>query len=372
MKILSLLWGFSLGGIGKCALTYDRLCEVSDIEMRTACIQLVNSNCDLASLGKIGATIIPIESRFDLSWVKKSIALIKQYNPDVLFVHGFNGPVIAKVLQWKLKRKLPFVCSYHGLYYPPKPFRKTLAKLFNSAMLRIYRKNVFGIVSVSEYSKRVLVKKDIPSDKIKVVHNALKNDVFDGKNENEIIEVAKKGIVIGTVTRLDPFKGLEFLLEAFAALKEKNNINLIIIGDGPHKQVLEQKCCELEISDRVLFAGYRSDVDVCLNDMDIFVLPSLFENHSIALLEAMRAGKAIIATDVGGNTESVRDGKEALIVPAEDKKALANALKTMIADSGLRERLAKAARQRFEAEFTEEVMLEKLADWFRSMELGKK
>ena len=364
MRILSLLWGFSLGGAGKCALTYDRLHEVSDIEMHTACIQLTNSNCDLDPLEKIGATLISIDGRLDLSWINKSIALIKQYDPDVLFVHGFNGPVVARILQWKLKRKLPFVCSYHGLYYPPKPSRRLIAPFLNFMMLRIFKYNAMEILAVSEFSKRVLVQRGVSAAKISTFHNGIETKVIPDNTVEGVVS-------IGVVTRLDPFKGLDDILEAFANLEIEENVELIIVGDGPYKKALEERCNKLDISNKVIFTGYCSDADFYLGKFDIFVLPSLFENHSIALLEAMRAGKAIIATNVGGNTESVRDGKEALIVPAKDRIALANALNTLIADSSLRERLSKAARQRFETEFTEEVILGKLADWFRSMEFSK-
>jgi glycosyltransferase involved in cell wall biosynthesis len=89
----------------------------------------------------------------------------------------------------------------------------------------------------------------------------------------------------------------------------------------------------------------------------------LAEYHSIALLEAMRAGKAIVATDVGGNTESVRNLKEGLIVPAADVERLVHAIDRMVIDRSLAKKLGEAARERFKDKFTEEIMVRQTAQW---------
>ena len=90
MRILSLLWGFSLGGIGKCALAYSRLNEIPDIEIDTVCIYGINWKSDLEPLKAIGATLVPIQGRLDISWISRCSILVKSYNPDIVFVHGFN------------------------------------------------------------------------------------------------------------------------------------------------------------------------------------------------------------------------------------------------------------------------------------------
>ncbi len=106
--------------------------------------------------------------------------------------------------------------------------------------------------------------------------------------------------------------------------------------------------------------GYQNNIPEWLATWDIFVLPSLFEYHSIALLEAMRAGKAIIATTVGGNEESVTNHVEALTIPSKDSIALSEALIKLIENPQLRKKIGENARKRFLIEFTENTMKKNL------------
>jgi len=368
MRILSLLWGFSLGGIGKCALTYHCLSDFDDISLLTVCISGENWGSDLNPLNEISAEIIPIKSRLDFSWIKKSIAIIENFAPDLLFVHGFNGPVIAKILQFFLKRKLPFVCSYHGSYHPPSLTRVPLAPVFNRSAEYIYHKHAVGVVSVCEFSKRYLVSKGVPADKVTVVYNGLsKERSARMKLDRAAFGLHDEDVVIGVASRLDPVKGLSYLVAAFTEVVDScPEARLVIVGDGTCTDDLRKQCNDLGLGSRVYFAGYQDNVEAWLDLFDIFALPSLAECHSIALLEGMRAGKAIVATDVGGNTESVRDEKEALIVPPKDSRAIAHELVVLLKNPSLRETLGLNAKKRFAENFTEEIMLANLAAWLRN------
>ena len=129
---------------------------------------------------------------------------------------------------------------------------------------------------------------------------------------------------------------------------------------------LKQMASSLNMTDDVISVGFQSNVPEWLASADIFAFPSLKENHSIAVLEAMRAGICIVATNVGGNCESVNDEQEALIVPPADIKALADALEKVIINANLRKRLSVAARERFDKEFTEEAMMRNIIKVLKS------
>ncbi|WP_413934160.1 glycosyltransferase [Nitrospira sp. BLG_1] len=140
--------------------------------------------------------------------------------------------------------------------------------------------------------------------------------------------------VIGTVCRLvEPKKGLRFLLQAMAVLARKYGqppCQLLIVGDGPSRHELELLREQLDLSSWVVFAGSRRDIPRILHALDAFVLPSLYEGFGIALLEAMAAGKPVIATAVGGIPEFVLSGETGLLIEPGNVEALADAIDRLL------------------------------------------
>jgi glycosyltransferase involved in cell wall biosynthesis len=236
-----------------------------------------------------------------------------------------------------------------------------LAPLLNGAVHWLYRHRVSGVLTVAQANSRYLVQRGVSKAKVRVVHNGIAWCPAPVRTDSC---ASGRVFTIGVASRLDPIKGLDHLLQALAILRrEGQSLRLMVLGDGPSRNNLELLARQLGLSDSVTFSGLQSNVPEWLAKFDLFVLPSLSEAHSVGLLEAMRAGLPIVATDVGGNGESVRDGQEALLVPPADAQALAAAIRTLSADVSLRGRLARAARLRYEKEFTEVVMRRRLSDW---------
>ena len=140
--------------------------------------------------------------------------------------------------------------------------------------------------------------------------------------------------VIGTVCRLvEPKKGLRILLQAMAVLAKRYGqppCQLLIVGDGPSRHELELLREQLGLSSWVVFAGSRRDIPRVLHAVDAFVLPSLYEGFGIAILEAMAAGKPVIATAVGGIPEFVLSGETGLLVEPGNVEALADAIDRLL------------------------------------------
>ena len=130
--------------------------------------------------------------------------------------------------------------------------------------------------------------------------------------------------------------------------------------------MLKKQIQVLGLTDLVSTVGFQDNVAQWMASCDVFVLPSLHEYHSIAVLEAMRAGKPIIATEVGGNGESIEKDLSGLLVPAKDEKALADALYKLVTDEELRKTLGENARKRFLKLFTEEAMQHNLIKALKS------
>lgn len=364
MKILNLIWGFTLGaGIDKCFLTYAKLGEVDkNVNVISVCVNLLNLNSHLEPLNEIGAKLINIKNRTDFSWVNKLNKLIEKEKPDVIFTHGFNGAILILIERIFKRQKLPVVFSYHGLYNPPTRSRKFIAPIYNNLPIWIYKHIARKVICVSEDSKRQLVSSGVPQSKIVTVYNGIKNTYSNSKVDMDINTVN-----IVSCSRIDAIKGLDVLLDAMAILRNSSlKFHYYMIGEGPELESLKKKCEILNLNEYVTFTGYQTNIDEWLNSADIFTITSYQENHSIAVLEAMRAGKAIVATNVGGNGESIRDGYEGYLVSVRDVNALVVALRKLIKDKELRANFGKKAQERFIHLFTEEAMMKNLIKVLKS------
>ena len=154
---------------------------------------------------------------------------------------------------------------------------------------------------------------------------------------------------IGTVCRLDePTKGIAVLLAAISqltAMKQLPPFQLVIIGEGRSAETLCRLRDDLGLSEVVIFAGLRRDVERILPLLDIFVLPSISEGFGIALLEAMASGCPVVATAVGGIPEIVSSTDTGLLVPAGDPASLAHALADLLCHQDKSQRLGKAGQE---------------------------
>lgn len=151
--------------------------------------------------------------------------------------------------------------------------------------------------------------------------------------------------IVGTVGRLDPAKDQHGLVRAFARIRaQAAPVALVVVGDGPLRDSLGDLARSEGVAEDVHFLGDRSDVADILRGLDLFVLSSVTEGYSIALLEACATGLPIVATDVGGNAEIVVDRVSGRIVPPGDPGSLAAACVEMLSDAMQAQRMASAAR----------------------------
>src|SRR5215831_613678 len=163
--------------------------------------------------------------------------------------------------------------------------------------------------------------------------------------------------VIAVISRLNPGKGIEYLLKAAVIVREQfPEARFLIVGgsyfDPAYKPSLELLARKLNVADRVLFTGERNDIQQLLQEVNISVLPSLSEGLSNSLLESMAAGLPVIATNVGGNPEIVQDGKTGFLVAARDETALSDAILRMLRSPEMRERFGYAGYERVRTHFS--------------------
>ncbi len=195
-----------------------------------------------------------------------------------------------------------------------------------------------------------------PAGRIEVVYNAVRPERFERPAPAGLrAELGGEGrALVLTCARLDEQKGHDVLLRAAAALPR---VALAFAGGGPERADLEALAEELGMRDRVRFLGRRDDVPELLACCDVFALPSLYEGSSLAVLEAMAAGRAVVSSAIGGTDELIENERSGLLVEPGDPGALRAALSRAVEDRELRATLARHARARVERDFTPEAMV---------------
>jgi glycosyltransferase involved in cell wall biosynthesis len=168
-------------------------------------------------------------------------------------------------------------------------------------------------------------------------------------------------LVIGTTSRLsEERKGIaQFIDMAAQVAAEHPRARFLIVGDGSLRPQLEAQAMRLQVADKVIVTGWRSDVPQLVAAMDVFVMPSLFEGGPTSVLEAMAMRKPVVATSVGMVPEVVEDGRSGLIVPPGNAKALAAAVGQLLANDDGRLQMAEAARAQALQDFSIERMIDR-------------
>ncbi len=178
--------------------------------------------------------------------------------------------------------------------------------------------------------------------------------------------------LIAVIGRLIKTKGIGYFLEAAASIVDRfPTARFLVVGgacaEPEHRVDLQKKAVDLNLKDRVIFAGQRNDVPQILQEVDISVLPSLSESFSNAVLESMAHGLPTIATRVGGTPELIADGVNGVLVPPRDSAAIARAVITLLESPELARRLGESAREKVVREYSLERLLQRTEDLYTSL-----
>ncbi|MHC4943498.1 MAG: glycosyltransferase family 4 protein [Planctomycetota bacterium] len=173
---------------------------------------------------------------------------------------------------------------------------------------------------------------------------------------------------LGTVGLLNSAKGHDILLHAFVEIvKEFPEAGLAIVGEGKLRPRLEKLIDKLGLDGRAILTGYRNDIPRVLKELDLFVLPSLWEGMPYVVMEAMASGLPVVATDVNGSRDLVAQGETGLIVPPGDKDALAGACMELLRKPVTADNMGKYGLRRVLNHFTLETMLDKTEAIYREV-----
>lgn len=228
-----------------------------------------------------------------------------------------------------------------------------------------YQFGVSKIIAVSEGIKRVLTESGIDEGKIVTIYSGTDLERFnpetlDGMRIRKEFDIPDDAQVVGMIANYSDYRGHNYFGEAVPLiLKEVPNACFIIAGRDTTSEKLTGQAESLGVARNIRFAGFRSDVPELLSAMDISVNSSLSEGLAGALRESLAMGVPVVATNVGGNPELVKDGINGLLVPPGDPESLASAIVKLLKDRDLREKMGEAGMEYVVKNLTVEAMVDK-------------
>lgn len=283
-----------------------------------------------------------------ISSIRSLVRIIKEYDIDIIHAHQPVPIMIGKIIS-KICKK-PIVTTAHNIYDP---------KVLTSKM---YTKGDL-VISVSEKVRISMINTfGVPKDKVFTIHNGIntkriQNSMYVKGSIRDEFKINKDCTLVGVIAGLREQKGLDYFIKsAKCIIDEIDNVKFIIVGEGPLKNSLVELTKSLDISDKVIFTGFRNDVGNIINDIDIFCLSSLYEGLPIALLEALANSKPVLVTDVGGIPEIIEHGVNGMMVPPRNVELFSNTLKSMLLNKDLIEKLRINAYKSISEELNENSM----------------
>lgn len=364
MRITHVVENLNRGGLERVVIDLVERQQASGHDCQVVCLfepgqlapQVERLGIPLAACGK--------GSGLDLRALARMRAAVRAHRPEVLHTHNAMAHYYA-VLATAFMR-LRRVNTRHGL--ANVPYSRRREALYKAAM----RFSDAGAVVCDKARDFFVGQGIIPEGKAVTVYNGIPVERFAPRNAAARARLlalagwAEPCVVAGIVARLTVAKDHATLLQAMAlAHAEAPQLRLVVVGDGPLRAALEARRAELGLGGEVRFLGDRSDVGELLAGLDVFVLSSITEGYSISLLEACAAALPVVATDVGGNGEIIRDGVNGLLVAPGAPRAFADAMVRLARDPALREQVAQRALRFAREQASVEAMAERYLALYR-------
>lgn len=228
------------------------------------------------------------------------------------------------------------------------------------------------IIALTELVKRDFATYKVARpEKIAVIRSGLELDDYkkvdvDVRSKRDELKIGQDAILVGMIGRLEHVKGPEYFIEAAKLVIERfPKVNFLIVGEGALRNKLESRSKDLGISDKLIFTGWREDIPEILATLDILVLPSLNEAVGRILLEAGAFGIPVVATNIGGVPEIVRDNESGILIPPKDADRLAETIILLSEDKEKRQKMGKAAKNWVDDKFSAETMVDKISNLYQ-------
>jgi glycosyltransferase involved in cell wall biosynthesis len=299
-------------------------------------------------------------------WMARLRGLVHERNTRIVHIHSPYAGIGARlVLKWPGGPRL--VDTEHNVWESYHP-------LTRRANLLTFPLNDH-VFAVSEHVRQSIrypaALRFLPMPTLETLYHGLdmvsisRWEATDGTRAS--LGIPEGAPVLGTVGNFKPQKGHRYLLEAAVRVCQTfPDARFVLVGQGALEEALHRQVRQLGLEDRVIFAGPRSDAACLTASFDCFVLPSVYEGLSIALVEALSLGIPAVVTKTGGVTEVVTDGVNAVVVPPRDPVALGDAMLSVLSDTSLQQRLSAAGKLRA-ADFDIRVAVSRIEEVYRGL-----
>lgn len=284
---------------------------------------------DLRKLLNDQVEVVNFEKQGYLSTSSQLADFIKEKKITVVHNHLY-APMIISALA-SLRVKVPVIWHFHGHHFEVRRFPLNIL-----SKLPTVKHTVFVCSALARYFEKEYW---FPKKKITVLYNSSQiRRLPDLKPQDNILR-------IGFIGRLVKLKRIQYLIAVASHLKSKgiSNFEILVVGDGPERERMENLAKEKEVADKVKFLGFRTDIEDLYNQFDLFVLPSEEEALSLALIDAGMCGLPAIAFEVGGNSEIIKNGETGYIVHSVDE--LKEKVMLLCQDEQLRQKMGAKAKE---------------------------
>ncbi len=278
-----------------------------------------------------GIKVISLNKKPGITWsIPLRIAkIINEGKFNLIHTHNEAGLVYGVPAAF-LARISNIIHTEHGK--EPGYDDKNALKIAEKFLL----KKVKHVVTVShDLKKKIVASSRIDKSKVLVIPNGIDVEYFHQpqfrEEKRKTYGIGQDDFVIGNIARMVPLKNHRFLISIFKQLvRDHPELKLILVGDGPIRHELKAYSESLGLSNSAIFLGERKDVAALLSIFDLFILPSLTEGISITLIEALAARIPVIASDVGGNSEIIENGKTGLLMPLDQTQSWIKAIRSLV------------------------------------------
>lgn len=305
---------------------------------------------DQAKRFGIPVEIVACEGKWDRRSVHDVRRLLAAHKVSIVHAHGYKADLYAYAAAWP--NRVALVATSHNWT------GKLLKMRAYAALDRFVLGRFDEVVVVSEFVGQKLRRWGVAPNKLSMIRNGVDIEGFQAAPATLKNEIAPcGGALVGFVGRLVPEKGGEVLLRAARrVLTVHAQTKFVLVGDGPARQEWERLASQLGISEQVVFAGRREDMASVYASLDMVVLPSLLEALPMCLLEAMAAGKPVIATRVGAVPQVIQSRETGLLLPPGEVNGLAEAIAGLLKNPEQARQLGENGRAHVARHFSAEAM----------------